>query len=282
MPNRSDTEQIVDAFYRDGFVHIPGILEPHEIEALKARTDELLDDVALQARVNPERHDPHYAQRHLSATGEQVPFILRNTIELDPLFADMLTREPILSLAEAIVGKGCRFCGQNVLRNNSGVAIEQWHVDGALQFPLPDDIPRHDARARPPVLWLTIQMALSDIDTIEQGPTQYVPGSHFSGRHPNEQNRPEFAGQGPVSVFCKAGDIYLQDPQCWHRGAPNTSTRTRYLLQSQYAADWAYCRFGWMNRVPVAETHLQSADDRLLHVLGRMRPGAPESEDQAR
>ena len=164
------------------------------------------------------------------------------------------------------------FCGQNVLRNLPGLFIERWHVDGTVHFPVPDGVPRHDPRIRPPTLWFTVQMALSDIETIEQGPTQYVPGSHFSGRDPNSQEHPEFEGQGPVSIFCKAGDIYLQDPQCWHRGAPNTSDRTRYLMQSQYAVQWAYRRFGWMNRVPVPEDDLQTANERMLQVLGQRRP----------
>ena len=51
---------------------------------------------------------------------ETLPFILRNTIELDPIFRDMLLREPILSLAEAIVGENCKFCGQNVFAKSSG------------------------------------------------------------------------------------------------------------------------------------------------------------------
>ena len=267
------TRQIVDAFHRDGYVHIPGVLTPVEIAALRKRTDELLDDPVLAARENLDLSDKTYIQwRPHSESGENLPFILRNTIELDPIFRDMLVREPILSLAEAIVGPDCKFCGQNVLRNSAGVAIERWHVDGALHFPVPDDVPRHDPRIRPPVLWITVQMALTDIETIAHGPTQYVPGSHYSGHNPNSQEHPEFEGRGPVSVFCKAGDIYLQDPQCWHRGSPNTSARTRYLMQSQYAVSWAYRRFGWMNRVPVPEDDLQTANERLLQVLGRRRP----------
>ena len=78
-----------------------------------------------------------------------------------------------------------------------------------------------------PVMWITVQVALTDIESIEHGPTQYVPGSHYSGRTPNDQENPVFDGIGPVSAFSKAGDIYLQDPMCWHRGAPNTSDRTR-------------------------------------------------------
>ena len=54
--------------------------------------------------------------------------------------------------------------------------------------------------------------------------------------------------------------------------APNTSERTRYLFQTQYAVDWAFRRFGWMNRVPVPESELRRADDSLLGVLGVQRP----------
>lgn len=267
------TQQIVERFHRDGFVHIAGVLTPEEITALRDKTDELLADPLLAERTNPELADVRYIQlgKHKEFE-EDLPFILRNTIEIDPIFRDMLLREPIFSLAEAIVGQDCKFCGQNVLRNTPGLSIDRWHVDGSVHFPVPDDVARHDPRIRMPVMWFTVQMALTDIESIEHGPTQYVPGSHYSGRNPNDQDHPEFEGRGPVSVFCKAGDIYLQDPQCRHRGAPNRSDRTRYILQSQYAANWAYWRFSLCNRVPVPENALRTADDRLLNLLGRSRP----------
>ncbi|MCZ6681407.1 MAG: phytanoyl-CoA dioxygenase family protein [Candidatus Poribacteria bacterium] len=269
------TQQIVQHFYRDGFVHIPGVLTPEEVSALRDKTDELFADPDLAERTNPELADTRYIQlgQH-EASGQELPFILRNTIEVDRIFRDMLLREPILSLAEGVVGTDCKFCGQNVLRNLPGLSIDRWHVDGQVHFPLPDNVPRHDPRIRMPVMWFTVQMALTDIESIEQGPTQYVPGSHYSGRNPNDQANPEFEGRGPISVFCKAGDIYLQDPQCWHRGAPNRSNRTRYILQSQYAARWAYWRFSLCNRVPVPDNALQTASDRLLNLLGRSRPNS--------
>ena len=109
---------------------------------------------------------------------------------------------------------------------------------------------------------------MSDIESVEDGPTQFVPGSHYSGRNPNSQSDPEFEGKGPVSMFCKAGDIYLQNNQCWHRGAPVLSDRTRYVFQSQYAAKWAYTRFGVYNDVPVAPSVLDRADETLRELLG--------------
>lgn len=260
-------QEIVDTFRRDGFVHVPNVLEPDEVAALIETTDRLMDDPALVARECPERHEQRYVQMHVDDRGE-TPFILRNTLELDPIFPAMLVREPILGLAEAIVGAPARFCGQNVLRNQPSVAIERWHVDGAVHFPVSDDVSRHDPRTPPPVLWITVQIALTDIDTLVHGPTQYVPGSQLSGKHPSDPLTPTFEGRTPVSVLCKAGDIYIQDPQCWHRGAPNASDRVRYLMQNQYCVDWAYRRFGWMNRVPVEESVRADADARLLTVLG--------------
>ena len=267
------TTQIAEQFFRDGYVHIPGVLTEDEVTALRNKTDVLFADPELAERTNIELADVRYIQmgRH-AESGKELPFILRNTIELDPIFRDMLLREPILSLAEAIVGKNCKFCGQNVLRNLPGLSINSWHVDGSVHFPVTDEMPRHDSRLRMPVMWFTVQMALTNIDTIAEGPTQYVRGSHYSGRGPNDPENPEFDGNKPVSIFCKAGDIYLQDPQCWHRGAPNDSNKTRYILQSQYAAYWAYWRFSLCNGVPVPEDALQNADDRLLSLLGRSRP----------
>ena len=267
------TTQIAEQFFRDGYVYIPNVLNPEEVSTLRDRTDPLLDDPDLMESTNPNLADVRYVQlgKH-QTTGEDLPFILRNTIELDQMFRDMLLREPIFSLAEAIVGTNCKFCGQNVLRNKPGLSIDSWHVDGEVHFPLPDSIEQYDPRIRMRVMWFTVQMALSDIELIEHGPTQYVPVSHYSGRNPNNQENPEFEGNNPVSIFCKAGDIYLQDPMCWHRGAPNNSDRTRYILQSQYAAPWAYWRFSLCNRVPVEEEALQTASDQLLNLLGRPRP----------
>lgn len=250
-------DDILARFHRDGYALIPGVLTPDEVTAIRQASDRHFADPALTGT----KHIDHL-------------FILRNTLELDPIFVDLLIREPIVSLAEAVVGKDCKFCGQNVIRNGKGVAITKWHVDDRVEFPLPEDVPRHDARMCMTVQWFTIQMALSDIDTEEDGPTQFVPGSHYSGRHPNSQEHPEFEGRGPVSMLCRAGDIYLQNNQCWHRGGPVTSDRVRYVIQSQYAARWAFTRFGEYNRVPIPASVLAQGDERLYNVMG-LRPAGP-------
>ncbi len=221
--------QIAEAFFREGCALVPGVLSPNEVAALREKTD----DYFVHRDTLPPRHVSYV----------HGAFVLRNGAELDPLFAALVTREPIQSLAAAVLGGEARFNALNVIRNEPGQAISRWHVDDVVEFPLPPDIARFDARIRLPVLWFTVQVALSDITTLAHGPTQYVPGSHYSGRQPPTQEDPEFEGHGAEAVFCQAGDVYLTNHQAWHRGAPNTSDRVRYVLQLQYAQRWADTRF---------------------------------------
>jgi ectoine hydroxylase-related dioxygenase (phytanoyl-CoA dioxygenase family) len=110
------------------------------------------------------------------------------------------------------------------VRNAPGKAISTWHVDDAniVDFPLPPEVEGHDARAQMPVNWLSVQIPLSDVTTLENGPTEIVPGSQYSGRIPPSQSDDDlaFRGRGVERIFCRAGDAYLFNHQTWHRGRP--------------------------------------------------------------
>lgn len=109
---KNGTAEIVRDFRQNGFTLIPGVLEPNEVKALREKTDVLF--------VDPEIIKGGYVQRNR---------ILRHTNELDQIFCDLLVREPIYNLMEAIFGKGFQQCGMNVLRTDDTNAIDHWHVD---------------------------------------------------------------------------------------------------------------------------------------------------------
>jgi ectoine hydroxylase-related dioxygenase (phytanoyl-CoA dioxygenase family) len=226
--NPHDIQRIADEFFTEGCALISGALTAAEVRSLRDKTD------AYAA-------DPATASPHISHVGPVL--VLRRCHEMDDLFNQMVTHDVIRPIVEAVMGRDARFNAMNVIRNAPGQAISNWHVDDTLEFPLPDAIARFDARMRMPVFWMTVQVALSDIDSVENGPTQFVSGSHYSGRYPDSKEAPTFEGRGATSVLCKAGDIYLTNHQCWHRGAPNVSDRTRYVMQIQYAQRWADARF---------------------------------------
>ncbi|HLJ57535.1 MAG TPA: phytanoyl-CoA dioxygenase family protein [Chthonomonadaceae bacterium] len=225
----SRLREICREFEREGCVLVPGVLGADEVAGLRALTDLYYAD------------RDSIPARHVSFAGDT--FVLRHCADLDPLFRAMIEREPIPSFAAAVLGPRPAFNAMNVIRNDPGQAISTWHVDDTIEIPLPDDVPRFDPRIRMPVFWFTIQIALSDIDAPAHGPTQFVPGSHYSGRRPPTQNDPQFEGRGARDVLCRAGDIYFTNHQAWHRGAPNLSDRTRYVMQVQFAQRWTAPRF---------------------------------------
>ncbi len=254
----SEIENIVADFHRDGCCVVQNILTADECAALRDRADELF----------PKTRSDHRFEK----------LVLREVATLDGMFRNLLVREPILRVARAILGRDCRYLGSNVIRNGRDEAIDLWHIDlgNVVEFPLPPEVARHDPRIRMPVQWMTFQVALTDIDAADHGATEFVPGSHYSGRGVPTQDAPHFEGNGPVAVLCKAGDMYLTNHQNWHRGAPNRTDRTRYLLQLQYAMSWATWRF---NSSAIddaleglrAEGSLETANPELLELL-RKKP----------
>ena len=237
--SESATKDILTRFYRDGSVIVPGVLGAEECAKLRAITDEI-------AKTDPS-------------------FIIREPEEKNLAFVELFIREPILSLVRAVLGPAARFCATNVIRNQPGQSISHWHVDDIVEYPLPPDVPRWPAPL--PLPWLSVQVALSDILTLEDGPPEIVPGSQLSGRDSPKEN-PVFEGQGAVPLFCRAGDIYLFNHQVWHRGRPNTGQRTRYLMQLQYGrGDNPAFRMRGTVRTPALERILAGADPALREFM---------------
>lgn len=233
--------EIVDRFYRDGYALVRGVFSADECAALRNVTDEV-------------------AKRRSF-------FVVYEAQDEDIAFACLFIREPILSLVQKILGGECRFCAENVIRNAPGQAISHWHVDDKVEYPLPPDLPRWDARVRLPVTWLSVQIPLTDIVSMEDGPTEVVPGSHYSGRVSPQEN-PVFEGRGAEPIFCRAGDIYLFNHQMWHRGSPNTGLRTRYLMQLQYVrGDSLAWRCQGSERTPALKKILEGADPKLVEIM---------------
>lgn len=250
--------ETLEHFYREGYAMLRQVLTPDEVANLREIADHSID------------HPESMGERAYAAP-VFTAMVLRRTQSIHRAFCDMLVREPFVSLAEAILGANPGFCGQNVIRSDKGTAVSAWHIDDILEFPLPPEIPRHDARMRMPVFWFSFQIVLSDIDAAEHGPTQLVPGSHYSGRDvPRDTDNPLFEGREGVKILAKAGDVYLFNHQTWHRGMINQSDRRRYLMQNQYCKAWGVNRFSARDAVcELPADQLRGGSDRMLKLLRR-------------
>ena len=96
-------------FHREGFLYLPGVLSADEVKALRESVDGIFED-------------PRAKLTHTL----YAPFIAVRLFEWHPIFVDMLAREPIIGLAESILGDDCHLVSNNVVCNGTGVAIDQF------------------------------------------------------------------------------------------------------------------------------------------------------------
>jgi hypothetical protein len=245
------TAQFQSDFNRDGFLHIPGVLSPDEVAALKEGVDNVFSD----------SHWEHNGNVYSD-------FIAVRMFETGSIFEQMLAREPVISLLESLLGNNCHIIAQNAMRNAPGQAVDTFHVDEELIWPVGEGMERHDSRYIMPVLLINVMFPLTPIPSVEYGPTQCVPGSHYAGRAPNDLYAPNFERQEPVSILCEPGDMYLFNTQVWHRGAPNLSDQTRYIFGMAFGRRFMAQRFYPFMNYQMPEHVVANASDRSKRLLG--------------
>lgn len=222
------------AFFREGFLTLPGWVERGMLGRLKSALGEILE--LCRDRPGTDE-DFTVAAGHARSTPQLVT--ARRVHDLHPTFWDYAARSALADLASDLVGPNVKFreAYLNFKRAQEGEEVS-WHQDFPF-FPLTN-------RAM-----ITVLTYLDDV-TPEMGPIEVVPGSHrgaiydhydrqgrWSGRLTDEdyeqavQNRAR-PQAGP------AGTVVIFDSCMLHGSAPNTTARNRPVLVIGYAAADAF------------------------------------------
>ena len=217
----ADLNAQLEQFHREGYLAIPDALLPEEVATLRRGVEAAFAEPCEEAEIH----------------GGEMPRIWRPKLfERGPEFEALVDNPRVIDLVEAILGADCHLIAMSALRTGPGQGIDSFHSDEAVRFPRPLDVPL-DPRIPVPCFVLNFNYYLCDVDEA-LGPTQFVPGSHRSGRQPRPEDRdadglPRYEGRGPVSAVGKAGTAVMWHDQVWHRGAKNrTADRVRWVQQA--------------------------------------------------
>ena len=112
------------------------------------------------------------------------------------------------------------------------------------------------------------------VETVENGPTQTVARSHLFGARPPDPIAGSDYAEQVVSNVGPAGSVIMFNNQVWHRGAPNTSDRVRFLGGMTYSQRLIAQRFYPFLNYRMPDRVLDGADERLLRLLGKHQKGA--------
>ena len=222
----------VARYRRDGFIVVPGVLSPDEVEGLRRATDELVE----RARgVNA--HDQMFdLEPGHSAAMPRVRRIKKPDM-WHPAYAACVRHPGILGCLQALWGPNIRYDHSKLNMKSAGFGSPvEWHQDWAFYPHTNDDL-------------AAVGVMIDDID-LHNGPMLAIPGSHdgpiydhhvdgrFCGAMDPTRDGIDFSRAVPCTG--RAGSITIHHVRAVHGSAPNTSNRQRrfFLMQYRSADAW--------------------------------------------
>jgi ectoine hydroxylase len=213
-PDVTDVAQRAFELRSQGFVSVPGALEPAAVADLAACLDHVYEDEVAHGRV-----------------AQAEPMHLLGGIGRHDAFLELVDHPAVFPVIWGELGWNIHLyhCHLDVTpprRRPRDRAVWGWHQDGGRQNLELECAPR-------PRMSLKAAFWLSDVSVPGRGNMLIVPGSH-------ERNTLARSAHpaGAVPVLASPGDALIFDRRLWHSRSENLSRRTRRAIFLAYTYRW--------------------------------------------
>ena len=220
-----------ERFEHDGFLVVPGVLRPPELDTVIAAVGELREPSLRSGR-----------------SADSV-FSALNVVEKSDALLDLVDHPALLGLVCDLLGPNIVLVmSQALVRPPTPSAGLQWHHDGPKPYPFPS------VSGLTPLLHLKVAWFLNDVSAPNSGNLIVLPGSHrtafpvggaeadaITSLDPQGHalHEPiESAVPGATQVLAEPGDALVFHNALWHAVAPNTSVAPRQALYYTYGPTW--------------------------------------------
>ena len=190
---------------RDGYLILPGFMSPALLAQVRQRVDQLFieegDQAGSEFKQEPDTHR------------------LANCLDKGEVFLRCIADAEIRSGIAAVIGPDYKLSSVNVRSADPQTTSAQpLHCDmGGLP----------DARGN----WVCNTIWMLDDFTPKNGATRCVPGTHHSGRLPDQ---PVERHPNEILVTGKAGTVVIMNSHLWHGGTANRTARPRVAMHGFY------------------------------------------------
>lgn len=271
-PSEEQLNTWVDSFHTNGFLVINDVLTPEQCAFLRDDLDE--------AWLKQQADNQHPSKSKV---------MIKRMFEHSQHNLDLFAMEPLVTFAECLIGdtNGMGYSNQegfpnanvvHVIHNNSftippehdGLAQNKWHQDDTPHVLSLDGNPLTNIRLN--VLAFTVMYYLTDVFSVENGPTQVIPGSHLFGKFCDG----DISGYEHQIHSCLGamGSVVCFNNQVWHRGSRNSSSTTRYVTQVTYAKRLVGHKYAPFMNYQMPSHCYEGADEKLRQLLGFLPSGA--------
>jgi ectoine hydroxylase-related dioxygenase (phytanoyl-CoA dioxygenase family) len=217
-----------DFFDREGYLLIPGVFQPDEVERLLKESRRVLEVALKDQRITREEY------YHPDS------FKVSNILRRSRLFDHLIDHPGYFGIMVSLIGHHIQLMGSELfVRGSSEDAITGFHTDlgESLQQILPADGNLY--------LQIKAQIFLTDLSNPDSSNFLLIPGSHKRRvSAPNldcmidELNEPmrtdKTLPRNAVQVLARPGDVLLFPWTLWHAVAPNRTRNTRMSITLRY------------------------------------------------
>jgi ectoine hydroxylase-related dioxygenase (phytanoyl-CoA dioxygenase family) len=202
------TPQEKETLDQDGYILLRGVLTPAQVDALRARQAQLLEEEGREA--GKEVHQEAGTDR------------LSDLINKGDVFHIVLTQPRVLAAIAYVLSGDLKLSSLNSRNALPGQGLQALHADWGSPV-APGEYQVCNS------LWL-----LDDFQP-DNGATRVVPGSHRSGRLPkDEMADPSQPHPREVLLQAQAGDVVVVNSHTWHGGTQNRSGAPRRVLHGYF------------------------------------------------
>ena len=189
----------------NGYLLLEGIMTGAQVARFVRRLDELAEIEGEEA--GKEVHQEAGTVR------------LSNLIDKDPIFEQCISNPRLLAGIRHVLGDDFKTSTLNARAALPGHGKQKLHADWEAAVE-PGDYYVGNS------IWL-----LCDFST-ENGATRIVPGTHLSGRHPDELPDPKAEHPCQIQLVAPAGTVVVFNAHTWHGGTLNQSASPSWRLHS--------------------------------------------------
>jgi ectoine hydroxylase-related dioxygenase (phytanoyl-CoA dioxygenase family) len=198
-----------------GFLRLPGILSPEQVDRFRARLDELADAEGHEA--GKEVHQEDGTAR------------LADLVNKDPMFEVCFTDPRVLAAIGRVLDFEFRLSSLNSRAALPGHGHQAFHADWSSSRTEDWEAVRAGRYFVCNSIWLLVDF------TAENGATRVVPGSHRSGALPQDvMDDPNATHPDEIVLTGRAGDVVVFNSHLWHAGGRNDSDRPRPAMHGYF------------------------------------------------
>jgi phytanoyl-CoA hydroxylase len=246
----------VESYRREGFLIVPDVLTPAEVNELRQVTDEFVER-SRAVTSHTEMFD--LEDGHTPAEPR-----LRRIVSphrWHPIFAAMVRHLGIVEILRALWGPSIRFDQSKLNMKSGGFGSPvEWHQDWAFYPHTNDDL-------------AAVGIMIDDAD-LGNGPMLVIPRSHMGPIYDHHTDgrfcgaidvaRSDLDVSSAVPCVGGAGTITVHHTRLVHGSAPNRSARPRRFLLHQYRAADAWPLMRWPGDWDSWTSLLVSGEETLM------------------